>query len=125
VLLELPAEESFILESSLKEFQSIGFEIDPAGQRTYALRSIPAVFDQMNPQRLFREILHDISFQTERGKATETLENVLLLSPVMQRSEGKNSSTAGDGGVGEELDAFSPIDDLSSRTAHLFFPHSG
>jgi DNA mismatch repair protein MutL len=80
VLLELPAEESFILESSLKEFQSIGFEIDPAGQRTYALRSIPAVFDQMNPQRLFREILHDISFQTERGKATETLENVLLLS---------------------------------------------
>ena len=80
VLVELPAEDSFVLESSLKEFQSIGFEIDPAGQRTYALRSIPAVFEQINPERLFRETLHDISFQTERGKASETLEKLLILS---------------------------------------------
>jgi DNA mismatch repair protein MutL len=78
VLLEVSAEESFLLESSLEEFQAIGFEIDGAGERTYAVRSVPAMLDQKDLPEIVREILHDLSSLTPARKGAESLVDRLL-----------------------------------------------
>ena len=78
LLIELSAEESFLLESSLDEFQAIGFEIDGAGERTYALRSVPAMLDQKDLPEIVREILHELSSLTSARKGTESLVDGLL-----------------------------------------------
>jgi DNA mismatch repair protein MutL len=78
VLIELSAEESFLLGSSLPEFQALGFEIDGAGERMYALRSVPAMLDQKDLPEIIREILHELSSLTPVKKGTETLFDLLL-----------------------------------------------
>ena len=80
VLIELPTEEAFLLESSLGEFHAIGFEIDGAGERTYALRSVPAMLDQKDLPEIVREILHELSSLTPAKKSTESLFDLLLTS---------------------------------------------
>jgi DNA mismatch repair protein MutL len=78
VLIELSAEESFLLESSLGEFQAVGFEMDVAGERTYALRSVPAMLDQKDLPEVIREILHELSSLAPAKKGTESLFDLLL-----------------------------------------------
>ena len=80
VLIELSAEEAFLLESSLGEFHAIGFEIDGAGERTYALRSVPAMLDQKDLPEIVREILHELSSLTPAKKGPESLFDLLLTS---------------------------------------------
>jgi DNA mismatch repair protein MutL len=77
-LVELSAEESFALESSLNELHSLGFEIDPAGQKVYAIRSVPAVFDQIDPQEVLREILQETAVPSQGGKGTDLLHTLLV-----------------------------------------------
>jgi DNA mismatch repair protein MutL len=78
VLVELSAEESFLVESYLAEFQAVGFEMDVAGERTYALRSVPAMLDQKDLPEVVREILHELSALTPAKKGTESLFDLLL-----------------------------------------------
>ncbi len=52
VPMELSAEESFILDSHLEEFESMGFEIDPIGEKVYAIRSKPSFIDQKDPKAI-------------------------------------------------------------------------
>jgi len=78
ILMELPAEESFLLASHLEEFQSIGFEIDPIGEKSYALRSVPSVVDQKDPKEIVREILDEFSFLKKEGKGVEPIQTILV-----------------------------------------------
>ena len=52
VPMELSTEESFILDSHLEELQSMGFEIDPIGERVYAIRSKPSFIDQKDAKAM-------------------------------------------------------------------------
>jgi DNA mismatch repair protein MutL len=76
-LVELSAENS-ALESSLGELDSLGFEIDQAGQRVYAIRSVPAVFDQIDPQEVLREMLQETTVLNQAGKGTDILHTLLV-----------------------------------------------
>jgi DNA mismatch repair protein MutL len=76
--IELPAEESIILNSHLEELQSMGFEIDPIGDRVYAIRSKPSWIDQKDPKTMVKEILEELSFLKNGGKRTEVVDKILI-----------------------------------------------
>jgi DNA mismatch repair protein MutL len=78
ILLELSAEESYLLELAGEALMSMGFEIEPAGEKLFAIRSLPSFIDSKNPQRIVREILDDLSFLEKAGKGEETLDSILV-----------------------------------------------
>jgi len=78
ILMELPAEDSFILASHLEEFQSIGFEIDPIGEKSYAIRSVPSFVNQKDPKEIVREILDKFAFLKKEGKGVEPIQTILV-----------------------------------------------
>jgi DNA mismatch repair protein MutL len=78
VPMELSAEESIIMDSHLEELQSMGFEIDPIGDRVYAIRSKPSWIDQKDPKAMVKEILDELSFLKKEGKGTEVVDRILI-----------------------------------------------
>jgi DNA mismatch repair protein MutL len=78
VPLELSAEESFILDSHLEEFESMGFEIDPIGDKSCAIRSRPSFIGEKDPKGIVREILDELSFLRQGGKRSETIDTILV-----------------------------------------------
>ena len=78
ILLELSAEESYLLESAGETLKSMGFEIEPVGEKLFAIRSIPSFIDSEDPQDIVRGILDDLSFLEKAGEGAETLHAILI-----------------------------------------------
>ncbi len=78
ISMEVSAEESFILDSHLEELESMGFEIDPIGEKVYAIRSKPSFIGQKDPKTMIREILDELSFLKREGKGTEAIDTILI-----------------------------------------------
>jgi len=114
-LVELSAEESLALESSLGELYSLGFEIDPAGQKVFAIRSVPAVFDQIDPQEVLREILQETAVLSQGGKGTDILHTLLVTLACHSAIRGRASLQQ------EELEQL--VGDLSFLRLSSTCPH--
>jgi DNA mismatch repair protein MutL len=78
ILIELSVEESYILESSGEALKGIGFEIEPVGEKLFAIQSIPSFIDQKDPKEIVREILDELSFLEKQGKGKETIHTLLV-----------------------------------------------
>jgi len=78
ILMELSAEESYILESSRETLKEIGFEIEPIGEKLFAIRSIPSFIDQKDPIEFVRAILDELSFLEKRGKGEDAIHTLLV-----------------------------------------------
>ena len=78
ILIELSAEESYILESAGEALKEIGFVIESAGEKLFAIRSIPSFIDQKDPKEFVREILDELSFLERRRKGEEAIHTLLV-----------------------------------------------
>ena len=78
ILIELSVEESCILESAGEALKMIGFEIEPVGEKLFAIRSIPTFIDQKDPKEMVRGILDELSFSERKGKGEEILHTILI-----------------------------------------------
>ena len=78
ILVELSAEESYILESAGEALKSVGFEIEPIGEKLFAIQSIPSFIDQGDPKRLAREILDELSLFEKDGRGEEVIHAILV-----------------------------------------------
>jgi DNA mismatch repair protein MutL len=78
ILVELSAEESYILESTGEALKSVGFEIEPIGEKLFAIQSIPSFIDQGDPKRLAREILDELSLFEKDGRGEEVIHAILV-----------------------------------------------
>jgi DNA mismatch repair protein MutL len=78
ILIELSVEESYILESSGEALKGIGFEIEPVGEKLFAIQSIPSFIDQKDPKEIVREILDELSFLEKQGKGEEAIHTILV-----------------------------------------------
>ena len=78
ILMELSAEESFTLESHREDFQAIGFEMDPVGEKAYAIRSVPAWIEKKDPKGIVKEILDEVSFLKRDGKGNKVVHTLLI-----------------------------------------------
>jgi DNA mismatch repair protein MutL len=68
LLMDVTAEESFLLSSFAEDFLSLGFEIDAAGGGTYAIRSLPSGVDREEAPGLLREMLSQIAVARKEKK---------------------------------------------------------
>ena len=78
ILIELSVEESYILESAGEVLKAIGFEIEPIGEKLFAIRSIPSFIDQKDPKEMVRGILDELSFLEKQGRGEETIHTILV-----------------------------------------------
>jgi DNA mismatch repair protein MutL len=115
IAMELSTEESFVLTSHLEVFQSIGFEIDPIGERTYAIRSIPRLIDPGDPKEIIREMLDELSFIKREGKAAEPI-------PMMLVTLACHSAIRGNAVLRREEMA-ELVESLSSFSTSMTCPH--
>jgi DNA mismatch repair protein MutL len=78
ILIELSVEESYILESAGEALKEIGFEIEPVGEKLFAIRSIPSFIDQKDPKEFVKGMLDDLSFLEKRRKGEEAIHTLLV-----------------------------------------------
>jgi DNA mismatch repair protein MutL len=78
VSMELSAEESLVLMSYLEEVESMGFEVDPIGERMVAIRTIPKLTEPFDPKGMVREFLEELSFVKREGKGREAIHRMLV-----------------------------------------------
>jgi DNA mismatch repair protein MutL len=60
-VVELPSVEAEIIQEHLGDLGRMGFELDPAGGRTFWLKSIPQILSTEDPLQLLREMIREIS----------------------------------------------------------------
>jgi DNA mismatch repair protein MutL len=90
ILMEFPAEESYILESGGEALKDIGFEIERVGEKLFAIRSIPSFIDQKDPKEFLREVLGELSF-LEKGKKGDEAVHTLLVALACHSAVRANS----------------------------------
>jgi DNA mismatch repair protein MutL len=78
LLMDVTAEESFLLSSFSQEFLSLGFEIDSAGEGTYAIRSLPSGVDPEKAADLVREMLSRIAVVPKERRGGGVLDTLLV-----------------------------------------------
>jgi DNA mismatch repair protein MutL len=71
-------EELYVLQSAEEVLKSVGFEIEPVGERLFAIRSVPSFIDQKDPKEIVRGILDELSFLENKGKGEETIHTILV-----------------------------------------------
>jgi DNA mismatch repair protein MutL len=78
ILIELSVEESLILESAGESLAVIGFEIEPVGEKLFAIRSVPFFTGQKDPKEMIRGILDELSFLENTWRGKETIHTILV-----------------------------------------------
>ncbi|NWG04832.1 MAG: DNA mismatch repair endonuclease MutL [Syntrophaceae bacterium] len=78
ILLEVSSEESSLLESGGEALRAMGFDIEPAGEKLYVIRSVPSFIEPKDSQDVVRGILEDLSFLEGVGRGEETLHAILV-----------------------------------------------
>ena len=59
VIIEFTPNQASILEENLEVMKRLGFEIEPFGQRTYRLRSLPDPLTDVAPEQALRSVVED------------------------------------------------------------------
>jgi DNA mismatch repair protein MutL len=80
ILIELSVEESYILEFAGEALKAIGFDIEPIGEKLFAIQSIPSFIDQKDPKEMVRGILDELSFLERKGRGGEIVHAILVTS---------------------------------------------
>lgn len=78
ILVELSLEEELLFDTAKEVFETIGFEMEPVGERLYAIRSIPSFVEQREAERQVKEMLEELSFFKKGGEATAAHQSLLI-----------------------------------------------
>jgi DNA mismatch repair protein MutL len=79
ILMECSSEEAMVLTDYLQDLRAMGFEIDPMGQRVFAIRSVPALLEREDPQEMIRKVLEEGGFDEPKRRKKETLHPILVV----------------------------------------------
>lgn len=75
--LELDAMRAETLSDNLDFFERAGFEIEPFGGNTYALKVVPAVLQKANAEALIKDAIDDLAGFGRSDRVEEAMESVL------------------------------------------------
>jgi DNA mismatch repair protein MutL len=59
--IELPLKEAKIMEEHLSELERLGFEVEPSGDRTFWIKSVPEILAAREPVQTLKEMIGEIS----------------------------------------------------------------
>jgi DNA mismatch repair protein MutL len=77
VTLSLGRREALVLENKLDEMHSIGFEIEPFGKDTFAVRSVPAMAAGKRSEQILRDIIEEMAENTVAKRLVVQREGIL------------------------------------------------
>jgi len=80
IVLETTHTEQIILEYSLDKFQSLGFEIEPFGGKTYVIRGVPAILGSYNIREFFQDLLDQSSSIKPEGPYGLKIEDIMQMA---------------------------------------------
>jgi DNA mismatch repair protein MutL len=115
ILIELSAEESCTLDSAGEALKEIGFEIEPVGEKLFAIRSVPSFIAPKDPKEMVRGILEELSFLEKRGRGKETIHTLLVTLACHSAVRGNSMLRR------EEIDKL--VEDLAAFHASTTCPH--
>jgi DNA mismatch repair protein MutL len=75
--LELDALRADCMEENLDFFEEAGFEIEPFGGNTYALKAVPAVLQDRKHEKMIKDALDDLSNLGRTDRVDEEMEAIL------------------------------------------------
>ena len=78
ILMECSSEETLTLTGHLQDFHEMGFEVDPVGEKVFAIQSVPALIDQGNAREVVRKVLEELIFEQPQKKGREALHPILV-----------------------------------------------
>ncbi|OGP90856.1 MAG: hypothetical protein A2157_05255 [Deltaproteobacteria bacterium RBG_16_47_11] len=78
ILMECSSEEALTLSDHLQDFHTLGFEIDPVGEKVFAIRSVPALIHQENAREVIRKILEEWGFERSKKRGREPFFSILV-----------------------------------------------
>ena len=78
ILLECSLEDSLVLDESLEAFRTLGFELEPIGERLYAIQAIPDLIELEDSKQWIQEILEELSFLRRQGEGRNLIETLLV-----------------------------------------------
>ncbi len=82
ITVELSRAESALLEENLDSLRAVGFEVEPFGARTFAIRLVPALLAERDPALALRVVLDD--FAQDRPPTEKAAEEAIILRVCKQ-----------------------------------------
>src|SRR5690606_14744125 len=61
----------------LEFFAKAGFEIEPFGGQSYAIKSVPAILQRANIEKILRDALDDLSYHGRSTRMDEAMDAIL------------------------------------------------
>ena len=115
ILIELSAEESGTLDFAGEALKEVGFEIEPIGEKLFAIRSIPSFVDRKDPKEMVRGILEELFFLERKGRGKEAIHTLLVTLACHSAVRGNSMLRR------EEIDKL--VEDLTPFHASTTCPH--
>jgi DNA mismatch repair protein MutL len=78
VRLDLSPSESVVMEKVKGKFKTLGFDIDPFGNNSYVIQSVPAAIKDRDVKTVVRDMLNDMA--NEPGVKLEALEELIKIA---------------------------------------------
>jgi DNA mismatch repair protein MutL len=96
-VIELPLKEAKIIEEHLPELEKLGFEVEPSGDRTFWIKSVPEVLAPQDPIQTLKEMIGQISsWGKDAGlpRSFDSLLQMLACRGAVQASQKMNREEA-------------------------------
>jgi DNA mismatch repair protein MutL len=78
-VIELPSIESQIIEEHLGDLARMGFDLEPAGLRTFWVKSVPQFLANQDPLETLREMVKEISLWGKEASLQNSYESLLKM----------------------------------------------
>jgi len=114
ITIEFSPAEAAVLEKHLPAFQRLGLSIEPFGRGTFMLRAVPAVLGRMNPERLMKDLVEELTVEPS-AKSSDPL------AAVLAGLSCHSSIRAGDALGREEMERL--LGDLVQTSQPFLCPH--
>ncbi|MBU0981515.1 DNA mismatch repair endonuclease MutL [Patescibacteria group bacterium] len=75
--MDLGVEGARLLDEYLKDFQALGFDLEPFGDSTFLLRAVPVGLEKRDPESVVREIVADVQEEWGQNHVKNVREVVL------------------------------------------------
>jgi DNA mismatch repair protein MutL len=114
VIIEVTHEEQIIINESMDLFESLGFEIEVFGGRSYAIRGVPMVLGRSNVKEFFRELLDNIEVYKPGDSYMLKIDDIIRMSCKAAVKAGDKLS---------EREILALLKDLIDKNIPLTCPH--
>lgn len=78
-ILELDFNSSAALQENITELTKLGFDIEPFGGNSFALKAVPQILDQVSSSRLVVDVALELARIGRAGQLRDSIDDVLIL----------------------------------------------